>query len=1160
MNAPARSEPVTLQDKYVVNEGWIYLTGSQALARLPMQQRRRDQAAGLNTGGFISGYRGSPMGRYDMELWAQEPLLEEHNIRFMPGINEDLAVTAIWGAQYIGVLPGSTVDGVFGIWYGKGPGTDRSGDALRHVGVAGTGKFGGALALAGDDHGCKSSTIYNYSDPTFIAAGIPVLYPSNTQELLDYGLHGFAMSRFSGCWVGMKVHNDVVEGGGSVYVAPDAPAIVLPDLPGAAHLGPQGRNIRVLDLPLMGEERLYHHKLPAVLEYMRANKLNRTVLDTPGARVGILSAGKSYQDVMQALAELGIGEREAASLGLRVGKLAMVWPLEPEYIAEFARGLDAILVVEEKRALVEDQLKAVLYDLPASARRPRVLGKYDGASPFAAARGAGVLQGWGELSPPVVGQALVQLLRQLDPRCPLPEVKLPTTGLPPGAPNPGSPIRNPGFCSGCPHNRSTQVPEGSRAMIGIGCHGMAALNDPLKTPPMFTQMGAEGIHWLGQHGFTAEKHVFVNMGDGTYFHSGFLAIRQALASKANMTYKILVNGFVSMTGGQPIDGELSVRQIVTELRAEGVKEIVVLTDEVAKHEGSGIGVPVLDRSELEAQMLRLREVSGLSVIVYDQPCATERRRLRKRGQWADPPKRTFINAAVCEGCGECSKVSNCLSIEPLETPFGRKRQINQSSCNKDFSCVEGFCPSFVTVHGGALRKTKTSDIKASGHGFPDIPEPVLPALSRDFSVLITGVGGTGVVTIGQVLGMAAHLDGLACSVLDVTGLAQKYGAVMSHVRLAPDASHLHATRIASGQADTVIGCDLVVTAGDEGVSRIQAGRSHVFVATDVVPTSEFSRNPDWQLGADTLIERIRARCGSEQLVALEGLRIAKALMGDTIAANMFMLGAAWQRGRVPVTHQALMRAIELNKVQIEFNKAAFLWGRRAVHDLPAVEAAAAPGTQVVHLAMQPSMSLTAVVQRSVQALTEYQNEAYAQRYLALVERVTSAERPLQRGDRLATAVARNYFKLLAYKDEFEVARLYSSPQFRSELAAQFEGDFKLGFHVGAWPFAGTDAQGRPVKKEVGPWLLSVFGVLAAFKGIRGTWLDPFRHSAERKLALSLLAQYEQDIEQVLAGLNGETHARALEIASLPEKIRGYGHVRERHAQAVAKERAQLMES
>ncbi|MFM0154912.1 MULTISPECIES: indolepyruvate ferredoxin oxidoreductase family protein [Paraburkholderia] len=1156
MNAPLPRDHVTLEDKFHVEEGWIYVTGTQALTRLPIQQHLRDRRAGLKTGGFISGYRGSPMGRYDMELWAQSKLLAEHDVHFQPGVNEELAASSIIGSQFVGLMPGSKFDGVFGIWYGKGPGTDRAADAFRHGNVTGAHAYGGVVALAGDDHGCKSSSVYNFSDQTFIATGIPVLYPSNTQELLDFGLHGFAMSRFSGCWVGMKIHNDVVEGGGSVRVSPDAPKIVLPDVPAAPHLGPEGRNARVADMPLVGEERLYQHKLPAALAYARANGLNRIVHDVPGARIGVFTAGKSYEDVMQAFNNLGLSEAKLHELGVRVGKVGMVWPLDPDYVTRFAEGLDVVLVVEEKRPLLEEQLKSILYDLPL-ARKPRVVGKHNGAQAYAPERGATALPNWGELSPPLIAQAFVELLRGIDPSCALPVETLPSSGesSEPGVADAASPTRKPGFCSGCPHNRSTRVPDGSRAIVGIGCHAMAALNDPAKTPPTFTQMGGEGTLWVGQHRFTEEKHVFANMGDGTYYHSGLLAIRQALASKAPMTYKILVNGFVSMTGGQPIEGEILVPDLVAELKAEGVREITVVTDEVDKYPRGRmpVGVPVLHRSQMDAVMLRYRDYPGLSVIVYDQPCATERRRLRKRGKWADPLKRTFINAAVCEGCGDCSKASNCMSIEPLATPFGRKRQINQSSCNKDFSCIDGFCPSFVTVHGGKLRSTR-----AAGAGlvdFPPNPEPTLPTIDGTYSVLITGVGGTGVVTIGQVLGMAAHVDGLATSVLDVTGLAQKYGAVMSHLRFARTAEALHATRIAAGEADAVIGCDLVVTAGDEALARMRNGHTRVVVATDLVPTTDFSRNPDWQLDGVALFERIRERCASP-LLGIDALRIASALMGDAVAANMFLLGAAWQSGAVPLSHAAIMKAIELNKTQVESNKASFLWGRRAVVNRAAVEKAATSGS-VVQVVPRIDMSLAAVVKRSIVYLTEYQDEAYAQRYKALVDRAVAAERAKGLGEKFSIAVARYYFKLLAIKDEFEVARLHSGEAFRSELQATFEGNYTLRFHVGAWPFGGVDRNGKPHKKEVGPWLMSAFRVLAKLKRLRGTVFDVYRNNPERRLNLRVLADYEREVNELIASLDSGSHALATELASLPEKIRGYGHVREAHVAAVERERAKL---
>ncbi|WP_295007340.1 indolepyruvate ferredoxin oxidoreductase family protein [uncultured Dechloromonas sp.] len=1155
MNAPLNKAEITLDDKFEIQDGWVYMTGNQALARLPLLIQERDKANGLNTGGFISGYRGSPLGRYDMELWTQKKRLAEHNIKFQPGVNEDLAATMVAGTQYVGVFPGATVDGVFGIWYGKGPGVDRTGDVFRHANSSGTHKHGGVLALAGDDHGAKSSTIANFSDEIFIATGIPVLYPSNTQDLIDFGLFGIALSRYSGCWVGIKVHNDVVEGGGSVRISANEPTIAIPEHAPAPHLGPAGFNTRLIDNPLIMEDRLVNHKLHAVTAFLRANPINVVAHECPGARLGILAAGKAYQDLLQALSELGLNDARLTELGIRIGKIGMVWPLETEFIKSFVDGLDTVVVIEEKKGLIEDQLKTQLYDLKL-AKPPRIVGKFNASNPFAPERGQNVFAAHGELSPPIVAKVLVDVLRQLDPACPIPAIALPAPKMPPGVANPASPSRIPTFCSGCPHNRSTKVPEGSRAVPGIGCHAMAIFNNPVATPPAISQMGGEGLHWIGQQPFTKEKHVFANIGDGTYFHSGFLAIRQAIAAKAPITYKILVNGFVSMTGGQPIDGELSVPSMVSELLAEGVKEIVVLTDEVAKHPPGSLpnGVPVLPRTELDAVMKRFREYPGVSVIVYDQPCATERRRLRKRGKWIDPPKRTFINAAVCEGCGDCSKASNCLSVEPLETPFGRKRKINQSACNKDYSCIEGFCPSFVTVHGGALRKIK----KAAQGDFPSLPEPVIPALDKDFSILITGIGGTGVVTVGQVLGMAAHVQGIASSVLDVTGLAQKFGAVMSHVRLAPDASHLHATRIAYGEADAIVGCDLVVTAGDEALSKIRNGRTQVFVASDVVPTSEFVRNPDWKLEKEALLQRLQAVAG-DGLTAVEGLRLASLLMGDTIAANMFMLGLAWQRGSLPLTHQSIMKAIELNNVQIEFNKQSFLWGRRAAHDLAAVEKAAV-ATSTIQFAPRIDMSRDAVVTRSAEFLKAYQDEAYAKRYLELVKRAVAVEEARGLGKEFSTAVARYYFKLLAIKDEFEVSRLYASEAFKRELEATFEGDYKVHFHLGQWPFGGVDQNGKPFKKEVGPWLMKGFQVLSKFKGLRGSFLDVYRNSAERKMAHRLLEQYEQDIDGCITRIAAGNYATAVQIASLPEKVRGYGHVREQHAATMERERAGLLDS
>ena len=1151
MTAPTRLE-TRLDDKYTKPEGWLYMTGMQALVRLPIQQRLRDAAAGLDTGGYISGYRGSPMGRYDMELWAVDDVLKGHNIQFRAGLNEDLAATAIWGSQYVGAFPGAKVDGVFGIWYGKGPGVDRSGDALRHANLAGTSRTGGVVAIAGDDHGAKSSTVANFSDPVFVAVGMPVLYPSNTQELLDYGLHAIAMSRFSGCWVGMKVVTDVVEGGGSIRVGLDSPRIVVPER-GSEPAG--GFNIRPVDGALPQEDRLYNHKLHAALAYARANGLNEITLDPAQARVGIVAAGKAWQDVQQALALLGLPAQRLEELGVRLLKIGMTWPLDPVIVQRFARGLATLVVVEEKRPLLEDQVRAVLY---GGADAPRIIGKRLAGTPFDPAAEGVAFANAGELTPALVARVLAQAI-----------VELQGCGL---AAGPGSPVtapgsappRLPGFCSGCPHNRSTKVIEGSRALAGIGCHTMAMLMNPAKTTTV-SHMGAEGVMWLGQQQFMTEKHVFANLGDGTFAHSGFLAVRQAIAAHVPITYKLLYNGFVAMTGGQAVETGLSPAQILHGLAAEGVGRMAVVTDDPSRYTGVVLpaGVAVHDRSRMESVQKEFRDYPDVSVILYDQPCATERRRLRKRGKWPDPPKRTFINAAVCEGCGDCGKVSNCMSIEPLETELGRKRRINQDSCNKDYTCIEGFCPSFVTVHGGALRKKSPA---ASGAGAAAwnaaLPEPDIAALERSFNILVGGIGGTGVVTIGQTLAMAAHLQGLYSSNLDVTGLSQKYGAVNSHVRIAPSPGLLHATRIGARETDTLIGCDLVVAAGAEAIATLAPERSRATVCADVVPTSDFARDPDWTLDGRALAERLTGLLG-DRVRLIDGLRLSRALLGDPIASNMMMLGAAWQAGQVPLPRSAIERAIELNGVAVRMNQDAFTWGRRLVVDAAAVEriasAAERPATQVVRWLPGSRPSTQSLLQHRSAHLQAHTGEALAARYRTLVERVRAEETRLGLGEKLSAAVADNYHRLLAVKDEWEVARLYAAPEFRESLEAQFEGDYRLRFHVGAWPFARRDKEtGKTLKAEVGPWLLHAFRAMSALRRLRGTWLDPFRGNAERRLDASLVQAYERDIDALLRDLDKDRLALALRIASLPARIRGYGHVREAQADTANAERERLM--
>ncbi|MBV9288460.1 MAG: indolepyruvate ferredoxin oxidoreductase family protein [Hyphomicrobiales bacterium] len=1134
--ALARFE-AALEDRWSAPEGWFYMTGMQALVRLPIQQRLRDQAQGLNTGGYISGYRGSPLGRFDIELWRAGDILKRLNIVFRPGLNEDLAATAIWGAQHVTSFPGATVDGVFGIWYGKGPGVDRSGDALRHANFTGASPTGGALALAGDDHGARSSTAVNFSDTSFIAVGMPVLYPSNTQELIDFGLLGVAMSRFSGCWVGMKVVTDVAEGGGTVYVGPDSPAIHLPDAPSKP---PGGFGARPIDLPLAQEERLYQHKLPAALAFARANGLNRIVSGAgANAKVGVVAAGKAWQDVLQALGNLGLKD-VGVTLGLRLLKVGMVWPLDPVVVRDFAQGLDLIVVVEEKRPLLEDQIRAILY---GGASAPRLVGKYFDGSAFDPAHGGPAIPNFGETTPELVAEVLIKALCRHDPGCALKTPEAPRKVLA----NRPPPQRNPGFCAGCPHNRSTRLPEGSRALAGIGCHTMAMYVSPLQTTTV-SHMGGEGAMWLGQQPFTRQPHVFANIGDGTYAHSGALAVRQAIAADVPITYKILYNGFVSMTGGQPIEGGMTPLQILGELAAEGVKKMALVADDPARYLGVALppGVVLRHRDELDPVQREFREYQGVSVILYDQPCATERRRLRKRGKWEDPAIRTFIHPEVCEGCGDCGKVSNCMAIEPLETEFGRKRRINQSSCNKDFSCLEGFCPSFVTIHGGRLRKPKPT--KALHAYLPPVPEPVLPEVGERYSVLVAGIGGSGVVTVSQTLAVAAYLDGLFSSNLDLTGLSQKYGAVSAHVRFARKAEALHATRIASGEADALIGCDLIVAAGDECVSKLNP-ETRAVISADLTPTSDFARNPNWSVDADALIERLNSALSGRALV-LDAQRLAATLLGDAILSNMFMLGAAWQRGLVPVSRAAIDRAIELNGVAIEANKQAFEWGRRAAHEPESVETLVG-WDEPAHA--QPS--LDELLERRAKHLKEYMNAAYAARYRALVERVRAAEAKVGLGEALTTAVARSYHKLLAAKDEWEVARLFASPEFAQALAHEFEGNYKLHFHLGAWPFARLDPKtGIIGKGEAGPWAMTAFRILARLRFLRGTWLDPFRSSAERKLERRLIKEFEADVDELLRALSPAGHPIAVRIASLPEAIRGYGRVKEASAAEAAKAR------
>ncbi|HEY6134738.1 MAG TPA: indolepyruvate ferredoxin oxidoreductase family protein [Rubrivivax sp.] len=1173
MNAPLPDavrkalESVTLDDKYSLDTGRAFMSGVQALVRLPMLQRTRDAAAGLNTAGFVSGYRGSPLGNYDQAMWAAKKHMAAQNIVFQPGVNEELAATAVWGTQMLDLYPQSKkFDGVFGIWYGKGPGVDRCSDVFKHANMAGTSEHGGVIAIAGDDHVSKSSTAAHQSDHIFKACGTPVFFPSGVQDILDMGLHAIAMSRFSGVWSGMKTIQEVVESSSSVVVDPDRVKIVLPE---DFAMPPGGLHMRWPDAPLEQEARLMDYKWYAALAYVRANKLNHNVIESLHDRFGIIASGKSFNDTRQALADLGLDDDTCRSLGVRLHKVNVVWPLEATITRDFAQGLQEILVVEEKRQVIEYQLKEELYNWRSDVR-PNVLGKFD--EPEGDSTGGEwsrpnpsdnwLLRAKADLTPAIIAKAIAKRLKKMgvgadiaarmDARLAVIEAKersLATLDVTTGE-------RQPWFCSGCPHNTSTRVPEGSRAVAGIGCHYMAVWMD--RSTVTFSQMGGEGVSWVGQAPFTTEQHIFANLGDGTYYHSGLLAVRQSIAAKVNITYKILFNDAVAMTGGQPVDGTLRVPEMTRELDAEGAKKIVIVTDEPEKYKDTPVslapGVTVRHRDDLDTVQREMRELEGCTVIIYDQTCATEKRRRRKRGTMVNPAKVVVINEAVCEGCGDCSVQSNCLSVEPVETEFGRKRRINQSTCNKDYSCVKGFCPSFVTVEGGTLKKPK-KEKKGDLATLPSIPEPMLPVAEAAWGIVVGGVGGTGVITIGQLLGMAAHLEGKGIVTQDAGGLAQKGGATWSHVQIANRPDAIYTTKVDMAKADLVIGCDPIVTANKATLAVMHHERTFVAMNNHGSPTASFVTNPNWQFPDASCEAAIERTVGRGHIGMFDAGQVATQLLGDSIYTNPLMLGYAWQMGRVPLTHASLMRAIELNAVQVDNNKAAFEWGRRCAHDLGAVEALF-KARQVIEFVKKPSVD--ELVAKRVDFLTEYQDAAYAQTYKAFVDKVRAAEAPLAAGHKLSEAVARYLFKLMAYKDEYEVARLHTDPVFTEKIAAMFEGEYKIVHHLAPPAIAKKNAKGELIKQPFGPWMRSAFGVLAKLKGLRGGALDFFGRTEERHTERALIAEYRACIDELLKTLDAATVAQAAEIARIPEEIRGYGHVKERHLKAARAKWSGLM--
>ena len=1132
-----------LSDSLWAREGAIFLTGTQALVRLMLMQRQRDAAAGLNSQGFISGYRGSPLGMVDQAVWKAGKKFEDAGIRFLPAINEELGATAVLGTQRVESDPDRTCDGVFALWYGKGPGVDRAGDALKHGNAYGASPHGGVLMIAGDDHGCVSSSMPHQSDQAFQSWHAPVVSPANVAEYLEFGLYGWQLSRFAGNWVGFTALSEVVESASTVdldlinaRVAAWQDGKTVMDATG--YVPPAGGlHYRWPDLPSLVIEQRLHAKLDAVRAFARVNSIDRQIVESAHATVGIVTAGKAHYDFMEVLRRLEVSPETLAQHGVRIYKLGLTYPIEPVRMQEFARGLNEILVIEEKGAVVETQMRDLFYNGPL---RPVIIGKKD-------TTGTRLVSELGELRPSrlieIVANWLAAHYPDLDRRHLVRDFTLPEL-----LSNDSDTVKRlPYFCAGCPHNISTKVPEGSHAQAGIGCHFMASWMD--RDTEGLIQMGGEGVDWVSHAMFTKVPHVFQNLGDGTYYHSGYLAIRQAVAAKATLTYKILFNDAVAMTGGQPVDGIISVDGIARQVEAEGVKKVVVLSDDISKydsiHNRFPAGTEFHDRAELDAVQRRLREMQGVTVLIYEQTCAAEKRRRGKKGEMVDPARRVFINDRVCEGCGDCSVQSNCVAVLPLETPLGRKRKIDQSSCNKDYSCAKGFCPSFVGVLGGKVRKNAGALAGDAGGFMKRVEALPLPApwqWTGPYDLLVTGVGGTGVVTVGALISMAAHLEGKSASVLDFMGFAQKGGSVLSFVRMADIPSRLNQVRIDTQQADALLACDVVVGASPEALGTVRHGRTKILANVHEVPVAESLRNPDAQLKVPALLEKLKFAAGADRVETLDAQKLAEAFLGDSIVSNILSLGYAWQRGLVPLSLEALMRAIELNAVAVENNKLAFSLGRLAASDPLAIESLLA-GEEEAPPAMPES--LEDIIARGVAHLAGYQSAAYARQYEDFVRKVMQREQALAADATLpfTRTVAQSLMKLMAYKDEYEVARLFTDGDFLKSLHHQFEGDVQLEFYMAPPVISRAKNGNAPKKVRLGGWMLPVMRVLAQGRRLRGTALDVFGHTRERRMERELIAAYRARIEEVASQLSPECLKVACDIAALPLSMRGFGHVK-----------------
>lgn len=1142
-----------LTDKFDLARKSQLLNGMQAIVRLVLMQKARDTSAGLNTAGYVTGYRGSPIATLETAFALAGERVPAADIVFRPAINEDLAATALWGTQQAELRGEGRFDGVFGVWYGKGPGVDRSGDALRHANHAGTSRNGGVIALMGDDHICESSTSAHQSEFAFVDAMIPILNPAGVQDLLDLGLYGFALSRYAGTWVGIKCVKDNVESTAVVDADPYRLAITLPgetDFP----MPPGGLNIRLADPPLAKEARWHQYKRDAIHAFVRANGLDRIVIDGRSeARIGILASGKSYCDTRQALDMLGIDEARAASLGLKLYKVALVWPLEPRGLKHFAEGLDLLMVIEEKRSLIETQVKEQLYELDT---RPRVIGKRDEqARPLFPASGAldplQIAIAIGERLADVTGDEALKR-RSTELKCA--QDRRPV--------DPEAMQRRAYFCAGCPHNTSTRVPDGERAYAGIGCHYMVQWMD--RDTEGFTQMGGEGANWIGEAPFSKRRHVYQNIGDGTYVHSGSLAMRAAIASGVTMTYKLLFNDAVAMTGGQHLDGGMTLEQMASQLVGEGAVRVAVVSSEPEKyHSGSfPAGVTVHPRSEFDIVQKDLAAIEGVTVLIYDQTCAAELRRRRKRRTAPDPDVRIAINPLVCEGCGDCGVVSNCIAITPLETEWGRKREIDQSACNKDRTCLDGLCPSFVSLEGARPRLRRPPAI---GDALTRLPEPERPSLHRPLSILTTGIGGTGVVTVTAVLGQAAHLAGLGFGAIDVTGIAQKGGPVACHMRFAGRADDIHAIRIGVEGADVVLGGDLVVTASNKVLEMVAPDHTAMIVSRHAATSGDFTRNPELTTPHVDLIAAIVMRSGSRSPEFLDAHEVAVRLLGDAIYANMLLVGFAYQRGLVPVSSEAIEQAISLNAVDVEQNRQAFRLGRLIAHQPGALDSlhGASPnehGEPAASDSAKPPAPLDDLIAMCATDLSAYQDTALAERYRMRIEAIRRAEqRAAPASTRLTEVAARAYHKLLAIKDEYEVARLFTDGRFERRIRDQFEHVEAIHLHLAPPLVARIDsATRRPVKRRFGPWIMVVLRLLAKGKRLRGTALDIFGRTAERRVERALLATYEADLDRIAGALTGADHAAAIALARWPMGGRGFGTVKHDAIARAKADRADLL--